>query len=86
MVYSGYSDGKNTVYNTKRVWSQCLLMQMKSDGRGFAWQSFIDQTETYGDNEYTTRGLLEQLNVTRVARNATHNNKSTGCVDASVQC
>ncbi|XP_071686020.1 beta-galactosidase-like [Rutidosis leptorrhynchoides] len=58
-------DCKNTVFNTARVGSQTSLMQMKSDGGGFVWQSFIDQTESYDDNAYTTHGLLEQLNITR---------------------
>ena len=40
-------------------------MKMTSEGNGFAWQSYNDQTESYDDNSFTTVGLLEQLNVTR---------------------
>lgn len=40
-------------------------MKMTSEGRGFTWQSYNDQTELYGDNSFTSVGLLEQVNVTR---------------------
>ncbi|XP_075493962.1 beta-galactosidase [Primulina tabacum] len=58
-------DCKNTVYNTARIGAQSAQMKMAPVGKGFSWQSYNEETESYDDNSFTTVGLREQLNTTR---------------------
>ncbi|MCL7039501.1 hypothetical protein MKW94_011275 [Papaver nudicaule] len=60
-------DCKNTVFNTARVGAQSSEAKMTPVSSGFAWQSYNEETASYDDNSATTRGLLEQINVTRDA-------------------
>uniref|UniRef100_A0A7N0SWP4 Beta-galactosidase n=1 Tax=Kalanchoe fedtschenkoi TaxID=63787 RepID=A0A7N0SWP4_KALFE len=58
-------DCKNTVYNTARVGAQSAQMKMMPVRKGFSWQSYNEETESYEDTSFTTVGLLEQINTTR---------------------
>ncbi|KAM7483837.1 hypothetical protein LguiB_008420 [Lonicera macranthoides] len=58
-------DCKNTVYNTARIGAQSAQMKMTPVGGRFSWQSYNDELTSYGDNTFTTIGLLEQINTTR---------------------
>ncbi|KAL9689475.1 hypothetical protein QQ045_009861 [Rhodiola kirilowii] len=58
-------DCKNTVYNTARVGAQSAQMKMTPVRKGFSWQSYNEETESYEDTSFTTVGLLEQINTTR---------------------
>ncbi|KAM7471820.1 hypothetical protein LguiA_010003 [Lonicera macranthoides] len=58
-------DCKNTVYNTARVGAQSAQMKMTPAAGRFSWQSYNDETTTYGDSTFTAVGLLEQINTTR---------------------
>ncbi|KAL2539140.1 Beta-galactosidase 1 [Abeliophyllum distichum] len=58
-------DCKNTVYNTARIGAQSAQMKMTPVRRGFAWQSYNEETASYEDNSFTVVGLLEQINTTR---------------------
>jgi hypothetical protein len=57
-------DCKTTVFNTARVGSQISQMKMEWAG-GFAWQSYNEEINSFGEDPLTTVGLLEQINVTR---------------------
>uniref|UniRef100_A0A0D3EQH4 Beta-galactosidase n=1 Tax=Oryza barthii TaxID=65489 RepID=A0A0D3EQH4_9ORYZ len=57
-------DCKTTVFNTARVGSQISQMKMEWAG-GFAWQSYNEEINSFGEDPFTTVGLLEQINVTR---------------------
>ncbi|CAM8904021.1 unnamed protein product [Rhodiola kirilowii] len=58
-------DCRNTVYNTARVGAQSAQMKMTPVRKGFSWQSYNEETESYEDTSFTTVGLLEQINTTR---------------------
>ncbi|CAM8899124.1 unnamed protein product [Rhodiola kirilowii] len=58
-------DCRNTVYNTARVGAQSAQMKMTPVRKGFSWQSYNEETESYQDTSFTTVGLLEQINTTR---------------------
>ncbi|KAL5229014.1 hypothetical protein ABZP36_017279 [Zizania latifolia] len=57
-------DCKTTVFNTARVGSQISQMKMEWAG-GFAWQSYNEEINSFGEEPFTAVGLLEQINVTR---------------------
>ncbi|XP_051115873.1 beta-galactosidase-like [Andrographis paniculata] len=59
-------DCKNTVYNTARIGAQSSQMKMTPATKGFAWQSYNEETaSSYGENSFTVSGLREQINTTR---------------------
>ncbi|KAI3463273.1 hypothetical protein Pfo_019936 [Paulownia fortunei] len=58
-------DCKNTVYNTARIGAQSAQMKMTPVSKGFAWQSYNEETASYEDNSFTMVGLREQINTTR---------------------
>ncbi|KAL3824445.1 hypothetical protein ACJIZ3_020474 [Penstemon smallii] len=58
-------DCKNTVYNTARIGAQSAQMKMTPVRKGFSWQSYNEETTSYGDDTFTVAGLLEQVNTTR---------------------
>ncbi|XP_026447333.1 beta-galactosidase-like isoform X3 [Papaver somniferum] len=60
-------DCKNTVFNTARVGAQSSETKMTPVSRGFAWESYNEETTAYDDKSATTGGLMEQINVTRDA-------------------
>ncbi|KAL8522510.1 hypothetical protein ACS0TY_012614 [Phlomoides rotata] len=58
-------DCKNTVYNTARIGAQSAQMKMTPVNKGFAWQSYIEDTaSSYDENSFTKVGLREQINTT----------------------